>query len=74
MPSGRYAEDAAQLAKWLRSGELRSCERVVAGGVSDFQESLPTLFRGENTGTLVPALDAAGPVRSELILGLRSGL
>jgi NADPH-dependent curcumin reductase CurA len=70
----RYAEGAAQLAKWLRSGELRSCEHVVAGGVSAFPESLLTLFRGENTGKLVLALDAAGPVRSELILGLRSGL
>jgi NADPH-dependent curcumin reductase CurA len=52
----RYAEGVAQLAKWLRSGELRSREQVVAGDVSDFPDVLLTLFRGENTGKLVLAL------------------
>jgi hypothetical protein len=51
----RYAGGVAQLAKWLRSGE-RSREHVVAGDVNDFPEILLTLFRGENTGTLVLAL------------------
>ena len=54
----RYAEGAAQLAKWLRSGELRSREHVVAGDVNDFPENLLTLFRGENTGKLVLALSS----------------
>jgi NADPH-dependent curcumin reductase CurA len=54
----RYAEGVAQLAKWLRSGELRSREHVVAGDVSDFPDALATLFRGENTGKLVLALAA----------------
>ncbi len=54
----RYAEGVAQLAKWLRSGELRSREHVVAGGVNDFPDALATLFRGENTGKLVLALDS----------------
>jgi NADPH-dependent curcumin reductase CurA len=54
----RYAEGVAQLAKWLRSGELRSSEHVVAGGVEAFPETLLTLFRGENTGKLVLALQS----------------
>jgi NADPH-dependent curcumin reductase CurA len=49
----RYAEGVAELAKWLGSGELRSREHVVVGGVNDFPEVLLTLFRGENTGKLV---------------------
>jgi NADPH-dependent curcumin reductase CurA len=52
----RYAEGVAQLATWLRSGELRSREHVVAGDVNDFPEVLLELFRGENTGKLVLAL------------------
>ncbi|MGB8404799.1 MAG: NADP-dependent oxidoreductase [Mycobacterium sp.] len=54
----RYAEGVAQLAKWLGDGELRSREHVVAGDVTDFPDVLLTLFRGENTGKLVLALDA----------------
>ena len=53
----RYAEGVAQLAKWLHSGELRSREHVVHGDVSAFPEVLLELFRGENTGKLVLALD-----------------
>ena len=54
----RYAEGVAQLAKWLRSGDLRSREQVVRGDVNDFPEILLTLFRGENTGKLVLALSS----------------
>ena len=53
----RYAEGVAQLAEWLRDGELRSREDVVHGRVGDFPEVLLRLFRGENTGKLVLALD-----------------
>jgi NADPH-dependent curcumin reductase len=53
----RYAEGVAQLAKWLGSGELRSREQIIRGDVSDFPEILLALFRGENTGKLVLALD-----------------
>jgi NADPH-dependent curcumin reductase len=53
----RYAEGVAQLAKWLRSGELRSHEQVIRGGVEDFPATLLALFRGENTGKMVLALD-----------------
>ena len=53
----RYAEGVAQLAKWLGGGELRSREQIIRGDVSDFPEILLALFRGENTGKLVLALD-----------------
>jgi len=53
----RYTEGVAQLAKWLGSGELRSREQIIRGDVSDFPEILLALFRGENTGKLVLALD-----------------
>jgi hypothetical protein len=53
----RYGEGIAQLANWLRTGELRSREQVVHGDVGDFPEVLLALFRGQNTGKLVLALD-----------------
>jgi NADPH-dependent curcumin reductase CurA len=52
----RYGEAVAQLANWLRSGELRAHEQVVHGDVGDFPDVLLTLFRGGNTGKLVLAL------------------
>jgi NADPH-dependent curcumin reductase CurA len=36
---------------------LRSREQIIRGDVSDFPEILLALFRGENTGKLVLALD-----------------
>ncbi len=55
----RYGEGVAQLASWLQSGELRSHEDVVHGDVAEFPDVLLRLFRGENTGKLVLALDGA---------------
>ena len=52
----QYPEGVAQLAKWLRSGELQSHEQIEHGGVSAFPETLLKLFRGENTGKLILAL------------------
>jgi hypothetical protein len=49
----RYAEGVAQLAEWLRAGELRSREDVVRGGLERFPDVFLMLFRGENTGKLV---------------------
>ena len=49
----RYPEGVAQLAQWLRSGELRSREDVVSGALDRFPEVFLMLFRGENTGKLV---------------------
>ena len=53
----RYPEAAAQLAGWLRAGELRSREDIVRGGLERFPEVFLMLFRGENTGKLVLQLD-----------------
>ena len=52
----RYGEGVAQLAAWLRTGELTSREDVVEADVDAFGEVLLRLFRGENTGKLVMAL------------------
>ncbi|OBK13362.1 NADP-dependent oxidoreductase [Mycobacterium asiaticum] len=55
----RYGEAVVRLADWLRSGELRSHEQVISGGVGDFPEALLALFRGDNTGKLILALDGS---------------
>jgi NADPH-dependent curcumin reductase len=49
----RFAEGAAELAKWLRGGELQSYEHVVNGGVKDFPATFLNLFSGANTGKLI---------------------
>ena len=56
----RYPEGVAQLAKWLNTGELRSHEQIEYGDVSDFPETLLKLFRGENAGKLILALNKRG--------------
>jgi NADPH-dependent curcumin reductase CurA len=53
----RYPEGVAQLAKWLSTGELRSHEQIEHGDIADFPETLLKLFRGENTGKLILALN-----------------
>jgi NADPH-dependent curcumin reductase CurA len=55
----RYEEARAELAGWLRSGELKSREDVVDGDIRDFPDVFLRLFRGENIGKLVLALPAA---------------
>jgi NADPH-dependent curcumin reductase CurA len=55
--AARYGEGVAELAQWLRSGELRSREDIVHGDVGHFPDVLLRLFRGGNTGKLVLALD-----------------
>jgi NADPH-dependent curcumin reductase CurA len=49
----RYPEAIAQLAEWLRAGELQSREDVVRGGLEQFPDVFLRLFRGENTGKLI---------------------
>ena len=49
----RYDEAIAELAGWLRAGELSSREDVVRGGLEQFPEVFLRLFRGENTGKLI---------------------
>jgi NADPH-dependent curcumin reductase len=56
----RYGEGAKELAGWLQSGELKSHEDIVHGDIADFPETLLKLFRGENVGKLVLALDGGG--------------
>jgi hypothetical protein len=53
----RYPQAMAELAGWLRAGQLVAREHVVHGGVADFPEVLLMLFDGVNTGKLVLALD-----------------
>ncbi|MEV5833290.1 NADP-dependent oxidoreductase [Nocardia sp. NPDC052112] len=52
----RYPEGVAQLAEWLRTGELRAQEDIVHGEVGDFPETLLELFNGRNLGKLILAL------------------
>ena len=56
----RYPEGVAQLAKWIDAGELQSHEQIEHGDVGDFPDTLLKLFRGENTGKLILALDRGG--------------
>ncbi len=51
--AGRYAEARAELAGWLRDGQLISPEDIRQGGVRAFPDALPRLFAGENTGKLI---------------------
>jgi NADPH-dependent curcumin reductase CurA len=53
----RYPEGVAELANWLNSGELRSHEQIEHGDVGDFPDTLLKLFRGQNTGKLILAVE-----------------
>jgi NADPH-dependent curcumin reductase CurA len=53
----RYAEGVEQLGKWLEAGELRTHESVEHGKIGDYPETLLKLFRGENLGKLILALN-----------------
>jgi NADPH-dependent curcumin reductase CurA len=49
----RYGEAAAEIARWIGEGRIRTKEHVVKGAVDDFPETLQMLFRGDNVGKLV---------------------
>lgn len=53
----RYPQAVAEMAGWLTEGRLRSFEDIAEGGVAAFPDVLLRLFRGENTGKLVLAVD-----------------
>lgn len=53
----RYGEAAKVMAGWMADGSLRSQVDVVAG-LDTFPDALLRLFRGENLGKLVLAVDA----------------
>jgi NADPH-dependent curcumin reductase CurA len=57
----RYPEGVAQLAKWVGTGQLRSHEDIERGDIVDFPETLLKLFRGQNTGKLILALNDPSP-------------
>ena len=56
--AARYAEAAKELSAWLAAGKVVSREEIVHG-LDNFPEALLMLFRGDNTGKLVLALDEA---------------
>ena len=53
----RYPQAMADLAQWLRDGQLVAREHIVHGSVSDFPDVLLMLFTGQNTGKLILAVD-----------------
>lgn len=55
----RHAEADRELGRWLSTGELKSWETVIAGGVERFPEALIDLYSGANIGKLVVELVAA---------------
>jgi NADPH-dependent curcumin reductase CurA len=52
----RFPQAMAELAGWIRGGQLVSREHIVQGSVSDFPYVLLMLFAGENTGKLILAI------------------
>jgi NADPH-dependent curcumin reductase CurA len=54
--AARYGEAAREMAGWLASGQLKAREDVVHG-LETFPETLQKLFRGENFGKLVLAVE-----------------
>ena len=55
--ASRYREAATELAGWIGDGRLVVKEHVVRGTIDDFPATLQMLFRGENVGKLVLALE-----------------
>jgi NADPH-dependent curcumin reductase CurA len=54
--AARYDEAAREMAQWIAQGRLQAREDIVEGGVDAFPEALLRLFKGENFGKLVLAL------------------
>ena len=50
--AARYGEAMAEMAGWMREGNLKTREDIVLG-LETFPETLLKLFKGENTGKLV---------------------
>jgi NADPH-dependent curcumin reductase CurA len=55
--ASRHGEAIAEMAGWVADGRLKVKEQVVHGSIDDFPDTLQMLFRGENTGKLVLALE-----------------
>jgi NADPH-dependent curcumin reductase CurA len=56
--ASRYGEAAREMGGWLKEGKLKTREDVVHG-FETFPDALQKLFRGENLGKLVLAVDGA---------------
>jgi NADPH-dependent curcumin reductase len=54
--ASRYREGAAQMASWIADGRLLSVEDIVTG-LESFPETLLRLYRGENLGKLLLAVE-----------------
>jgi NADPH-dependent curcumin reductase len=54
--ASRYREAAAQMAGWIAEGRLLSVEDIVTG-LESFPETLLRLYRGENLGKLLLAVE-----------------
>jgi NADPH-dependent curcumin reductase CurA len=52
----RYPQALAELAGWLRNGDLISREQIIGGGVCAFPDALVKLFAGESLGKLILAV------------------
>lgn len=53
----RWPEGRKKLAEWVGEGAIKAREQVVAGEIEDFPATMLRLFRGENVGKLVLALE-----------------
>ncbi len=54
--ASRYPQAMAEMAGWMRQGQLKTREDIVVG-LETFPETLLKLFKGENTGKLVLEVD-----------------
>ena len=52
----QFPQATAELAQWLRAGQLVSHEHIVHGNITDFPDALLMLFAGANTGKLILAI------------------
>jgi hypothetical protein len=53
----RYGEAAREMAGWIKAGKLKTKEDIVTGGIDAFPDALLKLFKGENLGKLVLAME-----------------
>jgi NADPH-dependent curcumin reductase CurA len=53
----RYPEAMERISGWLDAGSITNQEHVVHGGIEDFPAVLAMLFKGENTGKLILAIE-----------------
>ena len=55
--ASRYRDAAQEMGGWMAAGKLKAKEDIEPGGVAAFHDTLQKLFRGENVGKLVLALE-----------------